>query len=213
MTAAITFNAVSYSNYLENVSFEIEAGSSTLIITSRVDENTALFQLISGLVKPHQGSVRLHGQNINELSQPELNTLRHSIGIVPANGGLVSNLKMWENITLPLLYSKGAVSAEETENGYAYLTKLNSTGNIMALPAHLSTYEKRMTAFVRGALKQSDIMIYSNCFDAIPGATRKNFLSVIKEFQNSSPARTSLFISTNAEVASELPIDSSFSIH
>lgn len=213
MSAAITFNAVSYANLFENVSFEIEAGSSTLIITSRVDENTAIFQLISGLIKPHHGSVLLHGQDLSEVSQAQLSNLRHSIGIVPTNGGLVSNLKMWENITLPLLYKNGEVTATETETAYEYLRKLNYTGNIMALPAHLTMYEKRLTAFVRGALKDADIMIYSNCFDAISEAARKNFIATIEEFRSASPGRTSLFISSHAGIASELPIDVSFSTH
>lgn len=213
MSAAITFNDVSYANHFENVSFEIEAGSSALIITSRVDENTALFQLISGLIKPQHGAVLLHGQDIREISESQLSNLRHSIGIVPANGGLVSNLKMWENITLPLLYKNGAVTATETETGYAYLRKLNYDGNIMALPAHLTMYEKRLAAFVRGALKNADIMIYSNCFDAIPEATRKNFIATIGEFHRASPGRTSLFISSHAGIASELPIDLTLSTH
>lgn len=213
MTAAITFNAVSYANYFENLSFNIAAGSSTLIITSRIDENTALFQLICGILKPQQGFITVQGQDISDLTTVPLNSLRHSIGVVPANGGLISNLKMWENICLPLLYNNGTVSQENTDEGYGYLARLKYTGNIMALPAHLSTYEKRISAFVRGVLKQSRIMIYSNCFDAMSESNRKNFISVINEFHHSSPGRTSLFISSSAEIAEELPIDTTIIIH
>ncbi len=213
MTDAITFNSVSYANYFENISFNITAGSSTLILTSRIDENTSLFQLICGIIKPQQGFVSIQGQDISDLATVQLNSLRHSIGVVPANGGLISNLKMWENICLPLLYNNGTISQETTDEAYGYLTRLKYTGNIMALPAHLSTYEKRISAFIRGALKQSRIMIYSNCFDAMNETSRKNFISVINEFHHSSPGRTSLFISSSAEIASDLQIDTTISIH
>jgi len=44
MNSAISFTVVSYANYFENLSFDVEAGSSTLIVTSRLDEHSALFK-------------------------------------------------------------------------------------------------------------------------------------------------------------------------
>jgi phospholipid/cholesterol/gamma-HCH transport system ATP-binding protein len=213
MSALISFHDVSHSKYFENISFEIKAGSCILIKTAKIDENTALLHLISGLARPAAGIIKIQGRDISDLNRHELASWRHSLGIVPANGGLVSNLKMWENITLPLIYKNGGITDEETESGYTYLRQLNYSGNIMALPAHLSTYEKRVAAFIRGALKQSGLMIYSNCFDAVTAAALRNFISIIKSFHIAYPGRTTLFISSNHDIEAELPVDCSLSIH
>lgn len=207
MTPLITFRQVSYRHHFDKLSFEVETGSRTLIVTARIDENTDLFQMISGLLPPSNGEIQINGQPLTEFTQPQLARFRYSTGIVPTNGGLISNLKLWENITLPLLYAQGNISLEQKEEAYNYLKELNYSGNIMALPAHLTTMEKRIAAFIRGALKKATLMIYSNCFDSSSLAARSSFIKAVNDYHQAEPGRTALFLSTSGDIADELHVD------
>lgn len=213
MAAVISFSNVTHKTLFEQLGFDIEAGTSTLLVTSREDESSALLRLLVGMVRPQSGSLHVLDQFVTDLSPDQLYQLRRQIGCIPFQGGLVSNLKMWENITLPLLYANGAVDESQTETALAYLERLEFRGEVMVLPAHLTLYEKRITAFVRAALQQPQLMVYCNSLDGISNAARAIFSSVALDFHRSSPGRTSLFLTSSADVAKELAVDVQFTVH
>jgi ABC-type transporter Mla maintaining outer membrane lipid asymmetry ATPase subunit MlaF len=207
MSCTLSFRDVSHLNFIEGFSCDIEAGCSVLIITSREDVSTALTRLITGLSRPDRGSVLVDGQDIVGLDTAKLYHLRQQIGVVPSNGGLISNLKLWENITLPLLYHSGAVTAEDEKNGLDYLNRLGYSGNIMALPAHLTHYERHVAAMVRVFLQQPRIVLYSSCIDGTTSASREVFYRVTQEFHTAVKDRTSLYLTSSPELAADLPVD------
>jgi|SRR6185369_2792406 len=213
MSAAISFRGVSAVNLFERLSFEVETGSSVLIVTTGEDESDALLRLITGMTRPMSGSVHLSGQSLGELSPSQLYLLRQEIGVVPANGGMISNLKLWENITLPLLYTKGLVSNDGEEYIANCLLNLGYSGNVMALPAHLTLYEKRIAAFIRATLGQPLIMVYGNCFDDMPAVARKRFSEAAAKFHAEAAGRTSVYLVSSVEMAGDLAVDTIFRVH
>src|SRR5512133_1688401 len=213
MTVELSFRDVSYPGFFEGFSCDVQAGSSTLIVTSREAESSMLTRLITGLSLPSHGSVVLGNQELSGLEPDQLYELRQQIVIVPSNGGLISNLKAWENITLPLIYHSGRVSAEEEELALGYLTRLDYAGNIMALPAHLSLHEKRITAFVRALLTRPRLIIYSNCFDGEQPSHLKMFADLATEVHASDDNRTSLYLSSSADLAADLSVDTIIHVH
>jgi phospholipid/cholesterol/gamma-HCH transport system ATP-binding protein len=207
MPVTISFKNLSLPDSVEGFSRDIEAGCSALIVTSRDDECTVLTRLITGLSRPPDGSVQVNGQDVAALELPDLHALRQQIGVVPSNGGLVSNLKFWENITLPLLYDTGGITAEQEKTGLDYLALLEYSGNIMAMPAHLTLHERRMAALVRAFMRRPGIMLYSNCIEGSPSTYRTAFLRAAREFHSAEPGRTSLYLSTSPDLAADLHVD------
>jgi ABC-type transporter Mla maintaining outer membrane lipid asymmetry ATPase subunit MlaF len=207
MSRILSFRDVSHLNFFDGFSCDIEAGCSVLIVTSREDESTALTRLITGLSHPDRGAVMVDGQDVAGLVQAELYQLRRQIGVVPFNGGLISNLKLWENVTLPLMYHSGVVTAEDEKNALDYLVRLGYSGNIMALPAHLALYERLAAAIVRVFLRQPRIVLYSNCIEGFPSASREVFFQVTQEFHTAARDRTSLYLTSSPDLAAGLPVD------
>ena len=207
MSAAISFKDVSHLQFLEGFSCDIETGSSVLIITSREDESTTLTRLVTGLSRPARGSVLVDGRDVACLDPAELYRLRRRVGVVPAHGGLISNLKLWENITLPLLFHSGGVSADQERTALAYLERLEYSGNVMAMPAHLTPQERRSATLVRMILSQPGIVLYSNCFDDSSPSARRAFIQITGEFHASAEDRTSVYLTSSPELAAELPVN------
>ena len=207
MSFNLSFRDVGYLNYFNGFSCDIEAGASVLIVTSREDEGTALTRMITGMSTPSRGTILVDGKDVAGLELDDLHELRQQIGVVPSKGGLVSNLKLWENITLPLLYHSGGIAPEEENSALNYLARLGYSGNIMALPAHLTQFEKLIAALVRVFLRKSRIVIYSNCLELIPPVSRDIFFQISKEFHAASKERTSLYITSSPELAANLPVD------
>ena len=207
MPVTISFKNISLLDSTEGFSLDIEAGCSAVIVTARDDDSTALTRLITGLSLPAGGSVMVNSRDVAALAPSELYALRRQIGVVPSNGGLVSNLKFWENITLPLIYDSGGISAEQEKAGLEYLALLGYSGNIMALPAHLTLHDRRMAALVRAFLRRPVIMLYSNCIEGLSLQHRKAFLKIAQEFHGAEPGRTSLYLTSTPDLAADLPVD------
>jgi phospholipid/cholesterol/gamma-HCH transport system ATP-binding protein len=213
MTAAISFRDVSTTGFFDRLSFEVEPGSSTLIVTSGDDEGTILLRLITGISRPSYGSVHVFGQSLDDLTPAQFYPMRQQIGVVPSHGGMISNLKLWENITLPLLYTSGNISGELEEDTVNRLKKMGYSGSIMAMSAHLSLYEKRIAAFLRATILQPRIMIYDHCFEDIAVTSRKALSAASAEFHDASPDRTSLYLMSSTDMARELQVDCVITVH
>jgi phospholipid/cholesterol/gamma-HCH transport system ATP-binding protein len=207
MSGAISFRDVSHPDLPEGFSCDVEAGCSVLVLTSREAEISALTRLVTALALPVSGSVLVEGSDTSGLDSTQLYRLRQQIGVVPSHGGLISNLKLWENITLPLVYHCGGITAEDERTALEYLGRLGYTGSLMAMPAHLTLQEKRSAALVRMLVRQPRIAIYSNCFEDAPSPSRSTFCRIAGEFHAAARDRTSLYLSSSPDLADELSID------
>lgn len=121
--------------------------------------------------------------------------------IVPHNGGLISNLRVWENIILPVQYH-GIEVAGTLEDSVAQLLiqcgledEAAISGLLLKLPDQLSLYEKRLVGFVRAMLMGPELIIYDSL---IEGLSRKELARAVrfdKIFRLYFPFRTSVLVS------------------
>ena len=213
MLNSIAFANIVFGDLPDGISASVEQGKKVLVVTSREDENNALLRLITGMEAPSSGSIELLGVNLGEASRSTLNELRNAIGIVTSNGGLVSNLKLWENIILPVLFNNDSLEQEVEDLALNMLKQFNFTKNPMVPPAQLSLFEKRMAAFVRAAIKNPQIMIYSNCFGGISLSASRILADMAFKFHSQSPDRTSVFLASNTETVKEMSFDAIITIH
>jgi phospholipid/cholesterol/gamma-HCH transport system ATP-binding protein len=213
MSFNLSFREVSYPGFFEHFSCEIPSGSSALIVTARDLESTVLTRLITGLSHPSHGSVLSGDLDLETLGTGQLHQLRQQIAIVPGNGGLISNLKVWENMTLPVLYHMGMVTEEEEKSALDYLTTLGYSGSLMALPAHLSVHEKLCIALVRAFLTRPRVIVYSNCLDGLTSEQSDLFVRLTKDFHAACEDRISLYLTSTADIADELAVDRVMTIH
>lgn len=213
MSTAVSFHKVNYSGLLDGFSCEIKSGSCTLITTEREDESFVLAALMTGMKLPESGSITISGRITAESTPDELSQLRSRLGVVPPGGGLVSNLKVWENIFLPFLYHRGEPAEAEEESVDACLRDLGYTSKKMALPAHLTLYEKRVVAFARATLMKPDIMIYCNIFDKMTPAQQTGLSQAAAEYHSENAARTSIFLASTTDVPIGGGFDALIPIH
>ncbi len=121
--------------------------------------------------------------------------------IVPHNGGLISNLRVWENIILPVQYHGIGVAGNLEDNVARLLSQCGLEDDkgisdlLLRLPDQLSLFEKRLVGFVRAMLMAPELIIY----DAInEGLSRKELVRVKKfdkVFRLYFPFRTSVLVS------------------
>lgn len=132
-----------------------------------------------------------------------LKNLGEQAGVViaPHNGGLISNLRVWENIILPVQYHGIQLPGTLEDNVSTLLDQcgLSDEAEVSALmfklPDQLSLYEKRLAGFVRAMLMGPELIIYDGLKE---GLSRKELVMVNKfdaVFRLYFPFRTSVLVS------------------
>lgn len=129
--------------------------------------------------------------------------------IVPADGGFIGNLKVWENLVLPAAYHAGAQNRELEERATRLFAEFGIAGAgfetlCTALPDHLGRFERRLSAFVRAMLTEPRIMVYDSLFDGLSREETGKVLAFDRIFHAQFPLGTSLHVSADLPTLPEL---------
>ena len=131
------------------------------------------------------------------------------IAVVAGGGGFVANLKVWENLALPASYFGKASLAELEAHAERLFREFGIARERFAelcalLPDRLSTFERRLAAFVRAMLVEPEIMIYDGLFEGLARAEADTAARFDLAFRLRFPFRTALFIEAQDPSAAAL---------
>ena len=142
-------------------------------------------------------------------ARPELKTellrrLRESapLAVVAPRGGLIGNLKVWENLVLPVQYH-GRTTLSMLEARAARLFRALGVAQERfvelcgLLPERLTEFERRLAAFVRGVLAEPEIMVYDGLFDGIARNEAHRAARFDPLFLRHFPFRTAVYVDTH----------------
>jgi len=176
--------------------FSIEKGSTAGIVTSRETESEVIARLLLGFLAPLEGAVSVNMVQPSTLNEKELSAFRRKIGVIYHDGGFISNLNVWDNLTLQLSYDGSLKKAEIIERGMKSLETVGYNGSLHALPSRLSIFERRQIAFARALLMQPALMIYQSTLEGLSRSERSQLSSLALAYHRQGGGRTSLFITS-----------------
>jgi phospholipid/cholesterol/gamma-HCH transport system ATP-binding protein len=187
---------------LDSASFEVGEGRSAALIAASDSAREMLLELMVGLRRPRGGRVLLMGEDIYSLPGRELFTIMRETGIVWRDGGLLSNLKVWENILLPARYHRGARPEDVEPAVRDILERLGAGGGdlegfMASLPALIPEGERPLAGFARAVLMEPGLMIYDAVFESLDPEASERFAALAREFHRQLPARTSVYVGTD----------------
>jgi phospholipid/cholesterol/gamma-HCH transport system ATP-binding protein len=167
MTASLRFVDACLPPLLAGANHAFEEGSITEVVAAGEEECALLAKTIAGLAPLEDGKIVLLGREPGDLSRQELCSLRSRVGIVHPGGGLISNLKVLENVTLPLLYHSPESGRGIAERAIAALEQAGYRGNLFELPGRLSAFQRRVTGFARAIAMDPDLVVYDRLTDGL----------------------------------------------
>ena len=207
MPELITISQLSLQGLVSNLDLKVCTGQSVVILTPGERECKCLVQTLLGEYLPDEGSISFCGHQLHEVTYEQSLTLRRSLNLVSDRFGLISNLKLWENITLPLLYHTGTLSDAASQQASSLLDELGYTGNIWALPAHLASHDRIIATFVRGVLSSASVMLYTDVLQELPAQTRGRLQTAIGRYHNGIDAPAAIFVTSGDEPFPFIQID------
>lgn len=190
----ITLECASLKGFLDCASLAVSDGRVCAVLTETEFEKNLLLRIFTGLTRLDSGKIFIFGKEVSSFSYSELNAARKRMGIVFNNGGLISNLKVWENIMLPLSYHSSLSHHDMDEKMINILGKIGYDDDVAVLPGPLPAYKKRLAGFARAMLMEPDLIIYDSVFEGLSPDIRSKVLETITVFHREKEGRASLFL-------------------
>ena len=208
----ITLECASLKGFLDCASLAVSGGRACVVLTETEFEKNLLLRIFTGLTRLDSGKIFIFGKEVSSFSYSELNAARKRMGIVLNNGGLISNLKVWENIMLPLSYHSSLSHHDMDEKMISILGKIGYDDDLTILPGPLPIYKKRLAGFARAMLMEPDLIIYDSVFEGLSPDIRSKVLETITAFQRQKEGRASLFLDMDEGLLDYIRADSIYTL-
>ncbi|MBA2480398.1 MAG: ATP-binding cassette domain-containing protein [Planctomycetes bacterium] len=187
--ALVSFSKVELQNpgfagpLLENLTFTLHRGQSLVLTGPAGNGKSAAISLVMGGAKATAGRVAVFGRHPHLLDGDDLDAMRARIGYVPQNGGLLSNLLLADNVTLPLRYHRGADDASVR----TALSSVQALLGIEDLPAITSALAplrlRRLAALARAIILEPELLVVDEPARDLAGFAKVDFWKLLARLQ------------------------------
>jgi putative ABC transport system ATP-binding protein len=182
-----------------DVSFDVGAGEILFIVGPSGSGKTTLLSMVSGILRPTEGSVQVHGRDLWSLGGDALADFRlGTIGFVFQDYHLFPRLTTSENVAIPLILRHQPWDAAVAE-GRAKLGIVGLAARADLPPVKLSGGEQQRVAIARALVGQPDLLVLDEPTASLDGDTGRRILQFIRE-QVLTPERCILVVTHDARI-------------
>ena len=165
---------------LKNVSLTVNDGDIYGIIGMSGAGKSTLVRCINLLERPTEGTVRIDGQDLCALSEPELRTVRREISMIFQSFNLLAQRTCLKNICFPLeLIGVKKAAAEARARELLELVGLPDKAD--AYPSQLSGGQKQRIAIARALATDPKVLLCDEATSALDPKTTHDILSLLRE--------------------------------
>ena len=185
---------------LRGVTLTIPRGSVVGIMGASGSGKTTLMRLIGGQLKPARGEVKVLGKVVHALSRGELFELRRKMGMQFQQGGLFTDLSVFENIAFQM---REKTDLPEDMINDLVLMKLNAVGlrgAAQLMPAELSGGMSRRVGLARAIALDPTLLMYDEPFAGLDPISCNVIGNLIRRL-NDTLGLTSVVVSYDAKEA------------
>jgi putative ABC transport system ATP-binding protein len=165
---------------VRDVSFEAHFHEMLYIVGPSGSGKTTLLSIISGILRPDEGTVAVEDTDVWGLKENALADFRlNRIGFVFQDFHLFPNLTTVENVAIPLVLKRRDWN-ESLKEAEKYLDVVGLSARAHLSPTRLSGGEQQRVAIARALASGPDLMIFDEPTASLDGDTGKKIVEFVK---------------------------------
>jgi putative ABC transport system ATP-binding protein len=163
---------------LQDASLEVAAGEYLAILGKSGSGKSTLLNLISGIDRSDQGTIRVQGQDLTAMNENQRTLFRRkNIGFIFQFFNLIPTLTVWENVVLPLeLNGKNNGAAQRAA---ILLDNVELLDRRQAFPDRLSGGEQQRVAIARALVNDPLLVLADEPTGNLDDETGKQVLELL----------------------------------
>ena len=184
---------------LRGINLSVEKGDMLAIMGASGSGKSTLLNIIGFLDKATEGNYYYKEQNVNKLNDRQLSKYRNiNVGFVVQNFALIEDYTVFQNIRVPLDYTK--ISRKEKKDRIEkLLSKMGISDKKDKLPKQLSGGQNQRVAIARALVNNPDIILADEPTGALDRKTGEEVMNLFKELNKEG--KTLVIITHDERVA------------
>lgn len=176
---------------LQGVNLKVYKGENVVVLGRSGTGKSVLIKLIAGLLKQDSGTVNVLGQEVDKLSEKDLQELRLKIGFSFQSSALYDSMTVRENLAFPLERHAGHMTHKDiVKEIESVLDAVGLSQAIDQMPSELSGGQRKRIGIARTIILHPQIMLYDEPtagLDPITSTEINNLINLVqKQFKTSS---------------------------
>lgn len=185
---------------LRGVDLTIEQGEFVALLGRSGSGKSTLLNLLGGLDRPTRGSIRVGGIELADMSKNELSLYRRTmVGFIFQSFNLVTSLRAWENVALPLVF-QGIGRFERRKRAHELLERVGLEKRANHVPSELSGGEQQRVAIARSLVNEPKMLLCDEPTGNLDTSTSGQIMDMLLE---SHRANTTLVMVTHDPALAE----------
>ncbi|MEO5340972.1 MAG: ATP-binding cassette domain-containing protein [Magnetococcus sp. MYC-9] len=124
---------------------------------------TTLFKVMTGLIQPRSGTVKLFGCDLNQIHARHLNRLRRRMGVLLEGDGLIPSWTVFENLALPWRYHDLLQKEQVEPYIRAQLLRYQEDADLLPRVVATLTLDQRLRmALLRTVQREPELLLLDN---------------------------------------------------
>jgi ABC-type lipoprotein export system ATPase subunit len=186
---------------LRGVSLQIEPGEYVALMGPSGSGKSTLMNLLGCLDRPTNGSYRLAGEEVADMTSDERARIRNKhIGFVFQNFNLLARTSALENVELPLLYSGGISVRQRHRQASEILKQVGLGDRVHHHPSQLSGGQQQRVAIARAFVTGPSILMADEPTGNLDTRTSREIMELFREL-NEKKGITVIVVTHDQDIA------------
>ena len=169
---------------LRGIDLDLFQGENLVVLGRSGTGKSVLIKLISGLLRPDAGTIKVLGEEVTTISDRELQDLRIRIGFSFQNSALYDSMTVRKNLEFPLVRNRKGIGRKEIDtNVETVLDAVGLSQTINQMPAELSGGQRKRIGIARTLILNPEIMLYDEPTAGLDPITCIEINNLINEVQ------------------------------
>lgn len=169
---------------LRGVDLDLYQGENLVVLGRSGTGKSVLIKIISGLLTADKGEVVVLGEDMNTISDANLQELRKRIGFSFQNSALYDSMTVRKNLEFPLVRNRKGVTRKEINSSVeSVLEAVGLSHTINQMPSELSGGQRKRIGIARTLILNPEIMLYDEPTAGLDPITCLEINDLINEVQ------------------------------
>ena len=197
---------------LRDLSFTLLKGHTKIILGASGSGKSTSLKIITGLLRADAGVVWVNGQRVDQLSEPEMMSVREDLGMIFQEGALFDSLTVRENVGYKLYEESDMPIDAIDQRVREVLGFIGLAEHIDKMPSELSGGQRRRVAIARAMAFKPRILLYDEAttgLDPITAITVDDEIVKLRDLERVSSIvvthqlRDAFYVATHMAVRGE----------
>ncbi|MFT3936008.1 MAG: ATP-binding cassette domain-containing protein [Chitinophagaceae bacterium] len=169
---------------LTNINLVLQRGENLVILGKSGEGKSVTIKCIAGLLQQDEGSLKVFGQEVSEMTGAELKDVRKRLGFLFQQAALYDSMTVRENLAFPLKRVAGIKDKKEIERlSVEVLEAVGLADMLDKMPSELSGGMRKRMGLARTLVVKPEIMLYDEPTTGLDTITSREISDLILDMQ------------------------------